>query len=131
MRYLTISEIIQLYRLVIERSGGTVGLFNIGLLESALAQPRAAFVGQELYPTVVDKAAILGFSLSMNHAFMDGNKRIGHAAMETFLGLNGYEINATVNEQEEIILLLAKGECSREDFTSWLKAHIKEIGKIK
>lgn len=83
------------------------------------------FGGEDLYPTIVDKAAALGFSLVMNHAFVDGNKRIGHAAMETFLVLNGLEIDASVDEQERVILQLASSEIEREDFVEWLKQHVK------
>ena len=93
-------------------------------LESALAQPRMTFGGQELYPTLVEKASALGFSLIRNHPFVDGNKRIGHAAMETFLALNGYEIEASVDELERVILQVASGEMGREAFTEWLRAHI-------
>lgn len=78
-------------------------------LESAIAQPRMTFDGAELYPTIVEKASALGFSLVMNHPFVEGNKRTGHAAMETFLVLNGLEIQASVEEQEKIILQLAAG----------------------
>jgi len=87
------------------------------------------FGGSDLYPTVVEKASALGFSLIMNHPFVDGNKRIGHAAMETFLVLNGYEISAGVEEQVAVILSLAAGELSREEFTGWLENHIVEIEK--
>lgn len=62
----------------------------------------------------------------MNHPFIDGNKRIGHAAMEVFLILNGYEIESTIDEQEEIILTMASGGLTRNDFTVWLKSHIKK-----
>ncbi len=62
------------------------------------------FDGQELYPTLVEKAAALGFSLVTSHPFVDGNKRLGHAAMETFLLMNGHEIEASVDEQEDLIL---------------------------
>ncbi|WP_246844273.1 type II toxin-antitoxin system death-on-curing family toxin [Hydrocoleum sp. CS-953] len=79
-------------------------------LESAVAQPAATFAGEDLYPTVIDKAAALGFLIIMNHPFIDGNKRIGHAAMEVFLILNGLEINASVDEQEQVILAVASGE---------------------
>ena len=67
------------------------------------------FGGQELYPGLADKAAALGFSLVCNHPFVDGNKRVGHAAMETFLVLNGWELAAGVDEQEQVILRLAAG----------------------
>ena len=79
------------------------GVRDLNALDSALAQPRMTFGGADLYPTVVEKAAALGFSLVMNHPFVDGNKRIGHAAMETFLVLNGYEIIASADEQERVV----------------------------
>jgi death on curing protein len=87
------------------------------------------FGGDELYPTISDKASALGFSLIKNHPFVDGNKRIGHAAMEIFLVLNGHEIDAPVDEQEQIILRVASGELRRDDFTEWLCAHL--IEKVK
>ncbi|WP_414564216.1 MULTISPECIES: type II toxin-antitoxin system death-on-curing family toxin [unclassified Anabaena] len=85
------------------------------------------FGGEELYPTLVDKAAAIGFSLVMNHPFIDGNKRISHAAMEVFLVMNGLEIDASIDEQEVIILSLASGQIERELFTQWLKNHVKVI----
>jgi death-on-curing protein len=84
MRYLILSEVFELQRRLIERFGGSVGIHDLGALESALAQPRMTFGGEELYPTIVEKAAALGFSLIQNHPFVDGNKRTGHAAMEIF-----------------------------------------------
>ncbi len=123
MRYLTISEVIELYRQVMETSGGTVGILSI----EALAQPRATFGGKELYPTIIEKAAALGFSLVMNHAFVDGNKRIGHYAMETFLVLNGYELDISVDEQESIILQLASGKLSRNAFTDWIREYTRTM----
>ena len=84
------------------------------------------YEGQDLYPTISEKAASLGFSLIMNHPFVDGNKRTGHAAMEVFLKLNGFEIEAPIDEQEQVILQLASGELSRERFTDWVHTHIIE-----
>jgi len=127
MRYLTVSEVIELYRQVMEASGGTVGILSIEALESAVAQLRATFGGNELYPTIIEKASALGFSLVMNHAFVDGNKRIGHYAMETFLVINGYEFDASVDEQEYIILQLASGKLSRDAFTDWIREHTKTM----
>ena len=75
---------------------------HLPALESALAQPQMTFGGEDLYPTLVDKAAALGYALIKNHPFLDGNKRTGHAAMEVFLVLNGYEIHADVEEQEHV-----------------------------
>ncbi|MBA4379351.1 MAG: type II toxin-antitoxin system death-on-curing family toxin [Anaerolinea sp.] len=127
MRYLTVSEVLEIYSRVMEQSGGSVGILDLGALESAVAQPRMTFNGEELYPTIVEKASALGFSLIQNHPFVDGNKRAGHAAMETFLMLNGYEISASVDGQVEIVLGVASGKISREVFTNWLRNHIVDL----
>lgn len=124
MEYLTLEQVLELHRRIIEQSGGASDIRDFGALESALAQPQMSFGSEELYPTVVEKASALGFSLVMNHPFVDGNKRIGHAAMEVFLILNGYEIKADIDEQEQIILKLAAGELPRQEFTAWLEKHI-------
>lgn len=124
MRYLTLNEVLELYRRIMESSGGLMGIRDTGALESSLFQPRATFDSKELYPTIPAKASSLGFSLIKNHPFTDGNKRIGHAAMETFLVLNGYEINAAVDEQERVILAVASGLIDRQEFTVWLHDHI-------
>lgn len=71
----------------------------------------------------------MGFSIIISHPFMDGNKRIGHAAMEAFLLFNGYEINASVDEQEKIVLLVAAGQMNKEDFAIWLENHIEPTEK--
>lgn len=119
MRYLTLHEVLELYHQVMEQSGGAIGVRDLNALESALAQPRM-FGRKELYPTIVEKAAAPGFSLIRTHPFLDGNKRTGHATMETFLVLNGYEIEASVDEQEQVVLQVASGEMGREAFTEWL-----------
>src|SRR5258707_11694486 len=110
MRYLTLGEVVRLHQLVIEQAGGAPGIRDLALLDSALAQPRATFDGRDLHPTVLDKAAALCASLVQNHPFVDGNKRVGHAAMATFLLLNGLDITATTDEQERLILTLASGQ---------------------
>lgn len=128
MRYLTLNEVLDLYHRILKQSGGSVGIRDFGALESALAQPRMTFDEIELYPTLADKAASLGFSLINNHPFVDGNKRIGHAAMEVFLILNGYEIEADVDEQERIILNVAAGHIKRQELVEWLRLHIVTRG---
>jgi len=80
--------------------------------------------GGDLYPSLLEKAAALCFSLVKNHPFVDGNKRVGHAAMETLLLLNGFEIEASTDEQEQLVLALAAGQLSREDLVAWLRAHV-------
>jgi death-on-curing protein len=127
MRYLRLIEILELHRRLIEQSGGLLGVRDLSLLESAIAQPKMTFDGQELYPTLIEKAAALGFSLIMNHAFVDGNKRVGHGATETFLVLNGIEIAATVDEQESLIVAIASGTLKREHFVEWLERHTMPV----
>ena len=123
MRYLLIAEVLDLHERLLADSGGAAGVRDLGALESAVGQPHAAFGGQDLYPDLVTKAAALCYSLVMNHAFVDGNKRVGHAAMETFLLLNGHEIQCDVDEQERVILQLAAGDLSRNAFTEWVRLH--------
>ncbi len=123
MRYLTLSEVLEIHNRVMQQSGGMVGIRDLSGLESALAQPRMTFNGEELYPTLVDKAASLGFSIIQNHPFRDGNKRTAHASMEIFLLLNGFEIFADEDEQERIILQVASGKLDRKNFTDWLRTH--------
>ena len=123
MRYLSLGEIVDLHQALLEHTGGTTGIRDLGMLESALAQPRATFDGTDLHPTLVQKAAALGFSLTLNHPFVDGNKRVAHAAMEVFLLLNGIDLSATIDEQERLMLDLADGRITREQLILWLENH--------
>ena len=125
MRYVTLGEVVALHRSILEVSGGASGIRDLGALESALAQPRATFDGIDLHESAQAKAAGLGFSLALNHPFIDGNKRVAHAAMEVFLLLNGFEIVAPVDEQERLMLDLAAGKMSREQLADWLERHVQ------
>lgn len=125
--YLSLLEVLDLHRQLIKTSGGTMGLRDFGLLQSAIAQPRMTFGGQDLYPSLIDKAVALGFSLMMNHPFVDGNKRTAHASMETFLILNKKEIIADIDEQERIILAVASGDFTRSEFVNWLQQNTESI----
>ena len=127
MRYLSLTEILELHRRVVRQSGGSQGIRDIGGVESAIAQPRQTFDGQDLYPSLAQKAAALGYSLIQNHPFVDGNKRIGHAAVEVTLVLNGYELSASVDEQERVILAVASSAMSRDEFTSWVERHMHRV----
>ena len=127
MRYLTLGEVVDLHRRLLLQTGGAEGIRDIGLLESAIAQPKATFDGADLHPKLADKAAALGFALVANHAFVDGNKRIGHAAMEVFLSLNGYEFQATVDEQERLMLDVAAGATDREALTRWVRERLAKL----
>jgi death-on-curing protein len=100
----------------------------MGGLESALAQPYMTFGGEPLYPSLAEKASALGFSLILNHPFVDGNKRVGFIAMALFLKRNGFQISGTVDEQEQLILGVASGEIGRDALAEWLEQHISEEG---
>ena len=124
MRYLTLGEVLELHRMVVGSQSASVTIRDLSALESALAQPQATFEGQALYPSLSEQAGALCFSLVTNHPFLDGNKRTAHAAMETFLVLNGAEILAGIDEQERLMLELASGQCSREALVEWLHRHL-------
>lgn len=127
MRYLSLAEVVDLHRRILQVTGSAIGLRDLGALESAIAQPQATFGGVHLYPTLAEKAAALSFALIQGHPFVDGNKRVGHAAMETFLVLNGSEVVATVEDQERLILNLAASRIERNQLVDWLRQHVKPI----
>ena len=127
MRYLTLAEVVELHDLVLQTTRGAAGVRDLGGLESALAQPRATFEGRDLHETLIEKAAALGFSLVQNHPFVDGNKRTAHAAMETFLVLNGSEIVASVDEQERLMTEVAAGRVARIQIVAWLRDHVRHV----
>ncbi len=127
MRFLTLSEVLELHRRIIVQSGGADGVRDLAGVESAVVQPQMTFGGKKLYPTLTDKAAALCFSLVMNHPFVDGIKRIGHAAMETFLVLNGHEIVADVDDAESIFPKLAAGDVEREQLVAWIATNLAPV----
>jgi death-on-curing protein len=127
MRYLALAEVVDLHRRLLEATGGAAGIRDLGALESALAQSRMTLAGRDVYPTLAEKAAALCFSLVGNHPFVDGNKRVGHAAMETFVVLNGAEIDACLDEQERVMLDLAAGRVDRGQLADWLRQHLKPL----
>jgi death-on-curing protein len=127
MRYLSLAEVLYIHESVLAQTGGGAGIRDLGALESAMAQPKASVGGSDAYPSLHEKAAALGYSICSNHPFIDGNKRVAHAAMETFLILNGSEIRATVDEQERLMLGVASGMVSREELASWLSANVSPL----
>ena len=116
-------KILLLHQVMAEATGGDVGVRDEALLESAIENVFATFDGKELYPSKEDKAARLGFSLISNHAFVDGNKRIGMYIMLSFLELNGIKIEATNEEVAELGLAVASCSAGYDDILSWIKSH--------
>jgi death-on-curing protein len=126
--YLTLDEVLQIHEGVLRVSGGAAGVRDRGALESAVGQPRATFGGEDLYPTLHEKAAALAFGSLQNHPFVDGNKRTGTIAMQAFLLRNGRELTADVDAQEQVILDVAAGRMAREELAAWVEAHTAARG---
>lgn len=128
MRHLSLAEVLELHRRILEQTGGSSGLRDLPGLESAVAQPRMTFAGQDLYPDLPSKAAALGWSLIKNHPFIDGNKRTGHAALETLLMLNGFEIESPIEEAERVVLGVAAGTLGRDELERWIRTSVRPLG---
>ena len=116
-------KVLLLHRLLIEATGGTDGVRDIGLLDSALESAYATFDGKELFPSKEEKAARLGVGLVSNHAFVVGNKRIGMYVLLTFHEVNGNQIEATNEEVVEAGLALARGDMKYEGLLTWILEH--------
>lgn len=116
-------KVLLLQQLVIESSGGGAGIRDFGLLDSAIESAYQTFGGVELYPTKEEKGARLGYNLVSNHAFVDGNKRIGLLVMLSFLAINGINLKYTDEELVFIGLSLADGKMTYEELLSWVISH--------
>lgn len=123
MKRLTKTQILKMHSLLIQETGGSDGVRDEGLLDSALNLPFQSFDGEDIYKTIHAKAASLGFSLINNHSFIDGNKRIGILAMLVFLEINGIEILCTDEELIELGLGVADGSVSDKDLLHWIIEH--------
>ncbi len=123
MKYPSKRQILLLHHTLIETSGGAEGVRDEGLLDSALMTPLQTFGNEELYPTLIHKAARLAFGLINNHPFIDGNKRIGTHAMLVFLALNGVELSYTDEDLVAIILDVAAGKIDEATLRSWIDRH--------
>lgn len=116
-------KVLLLHRILLEETGGSEGVRDIGLLDSALEAAYATFDGKELFPTKEEKAARLGIGLISNHAFVDGNKRIGMYVLLSFLELNGIYIEATDDDVIEVGLSVARGDMKYEQLLAWILNH--------
>ena len=123
MIILTKDQILLMHDQLIEETGGSKGLKDEGMLESALAAPFQSFDGKVLFPSVYQKAARLGYGLASNHAFVDGNKQIGMYVMLTFLEVNGIHMEASNEEVAQVGLAVAAGKMGYDELLDWVRAH--------
>jgi death on curing protein len=122
-RYLTVEQVLFIHARIIQETGGSHGIHNLGLLESAVMRPKATFEGKELYSDVVTKAAALMHSLIRNHPFVDGNKRTGIAAAGLLLEQNGVRLTAANPDLVAITLSVAASPLDIESIAAWLEAN--------
>jgi len=122
--FIEIADILNIHQILIEQFGGMPGVRDEGLLESALSQPRATFFGELLHSTIHEQAAAYLYHLAKNHPFVDGNKRTAYGAMETFLRLNGYNLDLSNQEAYNMVMQVAQGEMTKEELSSFLAQHI-------
>ena len=123
MKRLSKEQVLKLHSQLIESFGGSDGVRDVNLLDSALESPFQTFDGEELYPTLQAKAARLGYGLIKNHCMIDGNKRIGAHAMLVFLELNGVEIEYTQKELYTTVLAVADGSLDCDELLKWILKH--------
>ena len=116
-------QILLLHEQLVAETGGSSGLRDEGMLDSALNTPFQTFAGKDVYPSLQQKAARLCFGLVKNHPFVDGNKRIGAHVMLVFLALNRIELQHTQAELSEVILQLAAGTLQSTDLLDWILSH--------
>ena len=125
MKKMNKEQILKLHTQLVELTGGTDGTRDFNLFESAIENPFQAFGGEELYPTIQEKGARLGYGLIKNHCMLDENKRIGVHTMLVFFALNGIELEYTQKELYEMVLLVADGSMDYERMHKWVLEHQK------
>ena len=124
-KFLIISQVLNIHQRQIQRFGGTSGVRDEGLLDSALAQPQATFGGELLHPTIHEQATAYLYHLAMNHPFIDGNKRTAFAVMLTFLSLNGYTLNLSQEQAYNLVIQVVQKEISKEELSAFLKLYLQ------
>lgn len=127
MKFLSVQQVLAIHDQAIKRFGGSKGVRDLSLVESAVGRPQASFEGKDLYPTVFEKAAALLQSLLKNHPFVDGNKRTALSSAGIFLKLNGYKLINTHREEVEFAIKVDNERLTLEEIASWLKKNSKKI----
>jgi death-on-curing protein len=127
-KFLTREDVLLIHTDQIQSFGGSLGLRDEGLLDSALAQPQATFDGALLHPTIHEQAATYLYHLAMNHPFIDGNKRTAFAVMDTFLRLNGYQLNLTNDEIYNLVMGVVNQQVSKSALIEVLQSAVRASG---
>ena len=125
MIWISAEDVILIHSRVIEGSGGLDGLRDRDGLEAAVSAPMQTFDGKELYPTDLEKIARLGFGLASNHAFLDGNKRIGAMMTQLLLKWNGYDLTLHSGELADMFIAIADGTAKEKDLLDWISRHLR------
>ncbi|WP_341528573.1 type II toxin-antitoxin system death-on-curing family toxin [Nostoc sp. UHCC 0302] len=126
-KFIEKQDVLSIHSKQISLYGGSLGIRDEGLLDSAIYQPQATYGGEFLHATIFEQAAAYLFHITNNHAFIDGNKRTAFDVMVTFLNMNDYELNMTPKEAYELSIQVAENNVSKEELTAMLKSYITEI----
>lgn len=118
-------DVILIHSKIIQTTGGIDGLRDLAGLEAAIAAPLQSFADQDLYPTELEKIARLGYGLASNHAFVDGNKRIGAMMTQLLLKWNGYQLELRQGELADMFISIADGTAQEETLLTWIQTHLK------
>jgi death on curing protein len=129
IQFLTLDDVLESHAEQIAAFGGSDGIRDVGLLESAIAQPPAMFDGKYLHTDLFEMAAAYLFHLVSNHPFLDGNKRVGLEAALVFLEINDWTIDATDEELVDLVLKTAQGHASKDEIAAFLRAHSRQQGE--
>ena len=126
MVWITVEDAIMIHNRIIEATGGVDGLRDRAGLEAAVSAPLQSFGGVDLFPSKIEKIARVGFGLASNHAFLDGNKRIGAMLTQLMLKWNGYQLDLKQGELADMIIAIADGKKNDQDLLLWIQNHIRE-----
>lgn len=127
MKYLSVYDILAIHYGIIEETGGSHGVREVGLLASAAERPKMKFGGKDLYPSIFDKTAVYFESLARHHVFIDGNKRTAFAVAVRFLFVNNYEFSASNSEVEKFVLKAVVDKLDLKEIAKWFKKKSRKI----
>jgi death-on-curing protein len=124
---ISVNQTLEIHKIAIDNFGGADGIRDLSGLESALARPFQTFGGEDLYPSILEKAAAIGESIIVNHPFLDGNKRTGYILMESILRFGGEKISCNDDEIYQFVIKISTGDNKFEQIVEWLKANTKPL----